>query len=405
MAETATLGRNGDHVRSERGHEVDSPSLMPGLTAHSEWPAAIHLPGLDGVRAIAVLMVIVHHSLYQSNHTTLSQNILQHIAGQGWIGVDLFFVLSGFLITGILMDVRNPTHALRNFYARRILRIVPVYVVFLLFSLWIAPRIGVLSPTESVKLHETQIWYWTYSVNILISLHSWSAISFALSHLWSLAVEEQFYLLWPFVVLALSPIAIRRTTVACIVAAELFRVLVILSGAGGQVNYVMLPARMDSLAAGAFLACAFRDPLLWSRVLRARGAIAACSVAVITAIIAFKHTIANQDPLEQLVAFPAIVALASVAIASAVGSTGWLTNRQLRFVGKISYGMYIWHVFVIRAIQNIVSSPKSNSPNALWSEYAIFVIGTIAVTMLVAFVSWQVVEQPILRLKRFAPYS
>ena len=238
-------------------------SLSPGPSQPK--PLRVHLPALDGVRAIAILMVIVYHALNGLPAATGSQNVFLNVVQQGWVGVDLFFVLSGFLITGILMDVRDPVHALRRFYARRMLRIVPVYVAFLLFSMWIAPIIGTMHPEEVAQLKGSQLWYWSYSFNLMVALHTWQATSFPLAHLWSLSVEEQFYLLWPLAALLMTPLTLRRTALGCIVAAELFRLAFILGGAGGQVNFVMLPCRMDSLAAGAFLACAYRDPALWSR--------------------------------------------------------------------------------------------------------------------------------------------
>jgi peptidoglycan/LPS O-acetylase OafA/YrhL len=392
-------------IASERGYaDVRVSPTYTGVTSSTaSRPSATHLPGLDGVRAIAVLMVLLHHSLYQSSHKTLAQNILRHITGQGWVGVDLFFVLSGFLITGILMDVRVREGALRNFSVRRMLRIVPVYVTFLLFCLWVAPAAGILTAAEAAQLHETQLWYWTYSVNLLIASHSWSVASFPVVHLWSLAVEEQFYLLWPLAALSLSARALKRAAIGCILAAELCRIFAVMHGWGGQFNYVMLPARMDSLAAGALLACAFRDPLLWARVLRARRATTVISLIVLAVIIGFKHTIANQDPLEQLIAFPALVALASVVVATAVGSVGWLTNNVLRLIGKISYGMYVWHVLVIRVISNLLPPPELESSHALWFDYGILVFGTLIGSLLVAALSWYVIESPILRLKRLVP--
>src|SRR5665213_3603639 len=277
-------------------------------------PSKRHFPALDGVRAIAILMVIVYHALNGLPAMTSSQNVFLNVFEQGWVGVDLFFVLSGFLITGILMDVRTPVHALRNFYARRALRIVPVYVAFLLFSLWIAPRIGTMHVEEVAQLRSTQLWYWTYSQNILVAFHSWQATSFPLAHLWSLSVEEQFYLLWPFAALLLSPVALRRTAIGCIIAAEVFRLAFILLGAGRQFNFVMLPCRMDSLAAGALLACAYRDAALWSRFLNARKWIALAAVVPLIVIPLYRHKFSSQAPLEQLFAFPAIVALASVVV-------------------------------------------------------------------------------------------
>jgi peptidoglycan/LPS O-acetylase OafA/YrhL len=376
-------------------------SLTPGVLP--EKPSKVHLPALDGVRAIAILMVIVYHALNGLPATTGSQNVFLNVVEQGWVGVDLFFVLSGFLITGILMDVRTPVHALRRFYARRILRIVPVYVAFLLFSMWIAPIIGTMHPEEVAQLQSSQLWYWTYSFNLMVALHTWQATSFPLAHLWSLSVEEQFYLLWPLAVLLMSPLTLRRAAVGCIVAAELFRLAFILGGAGGQVNFVLLPCRMDSLAAGAFLACAYRDPALWSRVLDVRKWLSVAAVVPLIAIALYRHKFSSQAPLEQLFGFPSIIALASVVVASAVGGVAWLSSAAMQLIAKISYGMYIWHLVVMRLIVHVQRIPDAASPQLWWVFYIVRASGTVFGAILLALISWYAIEQPFLRLKRFVP--
>jgi len=363
----------------------------------------VHLPALDGVRAIAILMVIVYHSLNGLPGITWAQAQFLNLTGAGWTGVDLFFVLSGFLITGILMDARGSAHSLRNFYARRVLRIVPVYVAFLLFSLWVAGPLGTSSAEEVTQLQRSQLWFWTYSENVMVALHSWSATSFPMAHLWSLAVEEQFYILWPLAVLLLSPMALKRTAAACIVAAEACRLALILHGGDGTVNFVMLPSRMDSLAAGAFLACAYRNPLLWSRVLHARKWIATTALVSILVLLITFHTVDKLAPVAQLVAFPSLVALGSIIVASAVGGSAWLSGSAMRFVGKISYGMYVWHLVVMRLLLTKVSVPETTSPRAWWMFYAVMALGTVGGTIVVALISWHVIEQPFLRLKRFVP--
>ena len=293
----------------------------------------MHLPALDGVRAIAILMVVVYHSLNGMAGITWSQKLLLRVTNQGWLGVDLFFVLSGFLITGILIDARTSKHALRSFYTRRVLRIAPVYVVFLLFSLWLASIVGTMSGAEGEQLRRTQLWFWTYTVNLLIALRSWSATSSPTAHLWSLSVE-QFYLLWPAAVLLMSSVALRRTAIVCIIAAEICRLVLILSYAGGQVNVVMLPCRMDSLAAGPLLASAYRDPHLWSRVMAARKWLLLAAIAALLAIVVYRNGFDNQRPLEQLIGFPAIAALGSVIIATAASGSAWLSSHPLRLVAK-----------------------------------------------------------------------
>jgi peptidoglycan/LPS O-acetylase OafA/YrhL len=106
---------------------------------HARLIPVAHMPGLDGLRGVAILSVIIFHVLNTAPHSSLLENVITHTANIGWVGVDLFFVLSGFLITGILIDERSSQRYFRTFFSRRALRIVPVYAVFLLFNLWLAP--------------------------------------------------------------------------------------------------------------------------------------------------------------------------------------------------------------------------------------------------------------------------
>lgn len=399
-----TTSQIAEGTRTEFASYSVESAPSPGDRVHPR-PSRIHLPALDGVRTIAIAMVIFYHSVHGLPGMTRSQNLFLRLTGQGWMGVDLFFVLSGFLITGILLDVRSEKHALRNFYARRVLRIAPVYVAFLLFSLWFASALGTSSVEETAQLHQSQLWYWSYSLNFLIALRDWSATTFPMGHLWSLAVEEQFYLLWPMAVLVLSPLALRRIAVGCIVAAELCRLGFILGGAGGQVNYVLLPARMDLLAAGAFLASAYRDPALWSRVLRARTAAVLVALVLVFGTVLSRRTIDFLGPVEQLVLFPAIVALAGVVVCSAASGVALLSGTAMRFVGKISYGMYVWHIVAMRLILTKVSVPETIAPAAWWKFYGIMTLGTFSGAIVLALISWYVIEQPFLRLKRFVAYD
>ena len=396
MASTATEARPALHAEWDESRTVSpvSPPLRPSKT---------RLPALDGVRAIAILMVIACHSAIGPSGATWAQSATLRLAGLGWAGVDLFFVLSGFLITGILMDARDASHPLRNFYARRVLRIVPVYVVFLLFSIWIAPFVGSSSVAESAQLQKTQIWYWTYSQNILIALQNWSGSAYPTQHLWSLAVEEQFYLLWPLAALLMTPANLRRTAVACIVVAEMCRLGFLLHVDYGPVNYVLLPMRMDTLAAGAFLACIYRDPGSWERMLRARKALTLVALVLLLANLISRHTIDNQAAVEQAIVYPALVALGTVIVATAAAGNAWMSNGALRFIARISYGMYVWHLVVRRLILAKVSLPDASSPHGFWLYYAVVAFGTLAGTIAVAIVSWYMLEQPVLRLKRFFP--
>ncbi|MFN7134293.1 MAG: acyltransferase family protein, partial [Myxococcales bacterium] len=175
-----------------------------------EVPAPRHLPELDGLRGLAVLAVLAYHLVGQLPATTLAGKIAALPVNAGWMGVDLFFVLSGFLITRILLFARDESKApLLNFWRNRALRIFPLYFAVL----GLAGALGV-----PVSWH-----YWTYTANW------WQAsqpaeLTSALSHLWSLCVEEQFYLVWPLVVLYAPRPTIRGVALALALLAPAARI-------------------------------------------------------------------------------------------------------------------------------------------------------------------------------------
>jgi peptidoglycan/LPS O-acetylase OafA/YrhL len=160
---------------------------------------------------------------------------------------------------------------------------------------------------------------------------------------------------------------------------------------------------VDSLAAGAFLACAFRDRELWARVLRYRLVVAGIALLMVVAAVIHRPIVDSQQPFEQLVLLPAIVALASVVIASAAQGVAWLSGAGLRFIGKISYGMYLWHLVAMRLLLMIVPVPNTPLPEAWWVFYVEMIVGTFAGAVLLASVSWYAIEQPFLRMKRRVP--
>ena len=200
-----------------------------------------HIPALDGLRGCAVLMVIVFH-FFQEAAGHAGSSILR-ASFIGSTGVDLFFVLSGFLITGILIRSKGGPHFIRNFYARRSLRILPLYFGFLLFSATLLPALTG-DPRPS--------WmYWVFLQNVGMTFSDLASLSGTPVHLWSLAVEEHFYLFWPFLVLAFSGNRLVRVLVFLIAGALALRIALIASGIGVG---MFTPVRMDTLAAGAVVA-------------------------------------------------------------------------------------------------------------------------------------------------------
>jgi len=160
-----------------------------------------HIPELDGLRGLAILYVFFHnvgtHGLGETESFVVK--IYSLIADIGWIGVQLFFVLSGFLITGILLEKQCSKDVYKNFYVRRVLRIFPVYYVSLII-LFVLPEAANWDVPWAEKSSDYQIWYWLYAINWIQPLTT----GLEIGHLWSLAIEEQFYLIWPLLVAGLT---------------------------------------------------------------------------------------------------------------------------------------------------------------------------------------------------------
>jgi peptidoglycan/LPS O-acetylase OafA/YrhL len=179
---------------------------VPGADAT---PAG-RIPALDGLRGVAILSVMAFHFWMFGTTVgiTFAERAYNSIASKGWVGVDLFFVLSGFLITGILYDSRQDPRYYRVFYARRTVRIFPLYYASLALFFFLIPWIlRSLHPVELVNVHTgatAKLFAWTYLLNWIEGLKGFSVAPLPLQHFWSLAIEEQFYLVWPFLVLTLA---------------------------------------------------------------------------------------------------------------------------------------------------------------------------------------------------------
>ncbi len=311
-----------------------------------------HVPELDGVRGIAILLVLaVHFGDYDPTRRIWWESLVRGAIGFGWTGVDLFFVLSGCLITGILLDARGSPRYFRSFYARRALRILPLYYgsVFAFFCIalpWAHAR------GHWQDAHETeQIWYWLYVSNWRIAFHPFAVAP--LSHFWTLAIEEQFYLLWPVVVLGFGERALRWLCAALIVTCLALRGLPVFQAMQAQYPeflYTLTPFRVDSLAFGAMAALVLRNPrlreaanrhlrlLLWAGV---AGAAAASGVARSARSYSREMTWWGFTAVGLL--SMAVVVYASVRAGSEEAGARVLRNGVLRRFGKYSYAIYVLH--------------------------------------------------------------
>ncbi len=250
---------------------VPTTSSLTALKA--DLPPGERIPVLDGIRGIAILLVMVFHFWVFgiATGTRLWERVYASAAGMGWVGVDLFFVLSGFLITGILYDSRGRQHYFQVFYGRRTVRIFPLYYASLALFFWIIPfllvRLHHSQFSETYNSPTAKLFAWTYLLNWYEGLRGFNAVSLPLQHFWSLAVEEQFYLVWPILVLTLAR---RRLMVLCggLMALGLVLRAVLYAIHLPSAAYTLIFCRADSLAIGALVALSARDPRDWKTLVK-----------------------------------------------------------------------------------------------------------------------------------------
>jgi len=353
-----------------------------------------YLKQLDTVRAVAVAMVIATH--WEPRATTFWFN--------GGFGVKLFFVLSGFLITGILLDARNKaeqsglqrTAVIKNFYARRFLRIFPLFYATLVLTF----LLGVPAVREFIW------WLVAYLGNVILALRgAWLS---GIAHFWSLAVEEQFYLIWPVLMLFTPRRLLFPLIASAIVFAQLFRLILFLEGINDVTVGVLPFASLDTLGLGAMLALLWQD-----RGGKAnKTALAVLGAASLAGCVGF-FALHIASWLRGVPAYCSYIMTVTDAL-TAFGAV-WLTARGWRgplgwamnwpplvYLGKVSYGLYILHPFMPEIVVRVFHLLRVPSVAPLGP---LFVFG-LNVTALIAVcsLSWHFFEKKINNLKRFFPY-
>ena len=365
-------------------------------------PSLKHIPALDGIRGIAILLVLGFHLLW-SNWVTGSRvlDLVVRLRSSCWIGVDLFFALSGYLITGILLDTSETPHFFRNFYARRALRIFPLYyVVLFLLALGFHPTsLAAARPflILATYLQNTPLWWYGHVPGLVANFTS---------HLWSLAVEEQFYLVWPLVILLVpSRRALLWLAVAVVVLSPAFRYLLLTNGAPLQATYKLTICRSDGLLAGAWLATALRGPqraavFRFAPVTLVLGILSCLTIAFTNGTFDFQSSRAVN-----VFAYSALALTGTSLIAVALSPSTWIARglrwRVLRFFGQYSYGLYILHQIVAAAIEYRFGGPLRAAIHSKILLHLVFPAIVLAITIPVAMFSYHLFERPFLRLKRF----
>jgi peptidoglycan/LPS O-acetylase OafA/YrhL len=335
---------------------------------------------------------------------------ITHIASIGWVGVDLFFVLSGFLITGILCDTKGSRNFFRNFYSRRGLRIFPLYYFFLALLCWILPHFGPDDPSTIAKLHGACPWYWSYLANFYMAEHGPGPFNTA--HLWSLSVEEQFYLIWPTIVFLLDSRSLLRVCAAAILGAPLCRIAFMHFGASSDTIYVMLPTRVDSIAVGAWVALTVRSPAGGQRIAQFAPAVAGLGAAVLFFVLALApQLLKTTAPFMKTVGyttnavlFGGVLTMALAPRRSRLGG-GKLESPVLRFFGRHSYALYLVHPLVYGVFKRLTLSGQLEPLLTLSKPIQVAVWTTMnsAVAIVLSVVVWYGLERPFLRLKSRFP--
>jgi peptidoglycan/LPS O-acetylase OafA/YrhL len=357
---------------------------------------------LDGIRGIAVLLVFFFHYGDLSQSSSRLLRFVGYVKGSGWIGVDIFFVLSGFLITGILYESRNESHYYRRFYIRRALRLFPVFYGVCLVVLLLAPLLHVQ-------------WRWAYlavlfyGTNIVLPLHSSPdpVGPVRITHLWSLAVEEQFYLLWPFAVhLLKTREKVLRLSIGVIIVAFAARVVALYAGVPATVIYWELPTRMDSLAVGAALALLLRGPRkdFWESI--ARSSLVPLWLTVLL-IGVYEHGLDHLNPVTIVAGYTLLAFASASLIAEALRPFSRVAlifnNSVLRFLGKISYGLYVYHLLIWTGAKPVFAFLQLRLRSQLAAGIGIYVV-FLGGTVLFSYLSYRFYELRFLRLKdKLAP--
>lgn len=404
-------------------HETVSESRSIREASGSAPAAVSHIPALDGIRGLAVLLVLFCHATGRPfgedagpYFTGAIDKLVLALSKLSWTGVDLFFVLSGFLITGILFDAKGKRHFFRNFYARRTVRIFPLYYAFLILFLIILPNLPPSLSRGFGTIYSSTAWHWLYLSNYSQGITE--QLGHATDHVvqvsWSLSIEEQFYLVWPLVVFGLGRKSLLKVCAGMFFGSMLLRALFLWQG-----NYIwsmnFTPCRVDGLAVGAAIALISRGPGGLKSLLRPTMWIGPISAAAVILIIIAMQLLGYRRGIGQSPAYvlfgTALIALTygALLIVAASAISGSRINRIfthpiLTVYGKYSYAVYLLHMpIMIWTAEHLFRPDQFRIGGSMLPGLLMFYAWTWSLALVAALMSWNLLEKHFLKLKKYFP--
>jgi peptidoglycan/LPS O-acetylase OafA/YrhL len=362
---------------------------------------------LDGLRGAAILLVMVWH-YFGVPYTPQAHTILGYIhlsSRMTWTGVDLFFVLSGYLISTNLMATRDRARYFRVFYTRRCARIIPLYFTILtLHSLVTLPTVqATFLPTSALFDNRVPKWaFFTFTQNIVMAVQQRFADQ-ALGVTWSLAVEEQFYLLLPLLIWCVPNRFLPWAALGCVTTAVLTRLALVqlLGDAAAMPCYVLLPTRWDSLFLGVLAGWVLAAPERHAWIQR-KARYLWLSLLVLLAGAGWMTVTARGVIMSDFVSgwgytwigllYAVLLVLVRTAGSRVLKSL--FCNRWLCRMGVLSYGMYLFHQSVHGIVQSVLGAPSAGA--GYWLGLGV----AVGLTVVLAEVSWRWLESPFIRLAR-----
>jgi peptidoglycan/LPS O-acetylase OafA/YrhL len=371
-----------------------------------------NIPALDGLRGMAILMVLFYHCQFNTELVLkdvfpVAGPVINKVFLSGFLGVDLFFALSGFLITRILIGTKSSPQYFMNFYARRFLRIFPLYYGVLFVIFFILPYFISFDQT-TIELASRQWWLWAYLSNVPVS-GEWNTKMFYFSHFWSLSVEEHFYIIWPAVVFLSDFKWLKRICIGVVVISfssgimsAIFNDRIIWLFSWSTISHI------GGLALGSLCAIIYAEKgaldgmIPWAK----RGFNLFGCFLLLGIFIPRQFNLQLVNHCLILISSLFFVSLLILVVTMPDRFGGrFFTNSVMTGFGKISYGLYVYHYILIPQIDFVFPIGKLviwlNSPVLGIIAHTILVIGG---TFLIAYCSWHLYEKQFLKLKKYFEY-